>query len=763
MVRKAMAKAGELRRNGKGSGSGEAKPREAAEEPRPPKVAASDGLAYQPHRSAHEIKHLFTSAEMPMVFLGTDGRIQRFTSGAQKLWHLMAGDVGRPFADLAIPFGITDWEELVAGAIESRKTMARDVQDDAGRWYHLRLRPDRSGNQLLGIRVLLLDVDTLKRNLEEAHQARDFLEAMAETCSKPLVILDDDLTVIRATRSYYTTFRTTRQETEGRGFFELGGRQWNVPQLQHLLQEVLPRNQRLSDFEVEADFPMLGMRKMILSGQMIRPESGGAPVIFLAIEDATERLQLEELAREKRAILEASIQAIVSTRPDGKIAMANNRATQMFGYSRNGLLGLPVERLFSRRHREAYFAGRKAYFENLSNRSAGVRLDLRGVRKDGTEFPMALYLSHVESVVGTLTLSLITDLTQGRPAEEALQLSQEHLTMVQQTTGFGFWEWDAGSERARCSPEWGPLHGLPPSDHTPTQSEWLALVYPDDRDQVTRALNEALEGAKPYQAEFRLMWPDGSVHWILSRGNVIRDGDGKPQRITGVSVDITARKRVEEEWQALSAKLAAAQEEERRRISRELHDDLVQQLAGLSIEMGTLTNDPRADPKRLKKHLRSLRDRLIQAAETARHAAHDLHPSELDDLGLAATLRAYCEDFGKREKIAVEFVSRNLPEALSREAASCLFKVMQESLRNAAKHANAGRVSVVLEGTAGGIRLHVEDTGIGFAVPSLVAAAGLGISGMKERIHLMKGRFTVHSEADRGTRITAELPLSRSR
>jgi signal transduction histidine kinase len=227
----------------------------------------------------------------------------------------------------------------------------------------------------------------------------------------------------------------------------------------------------------------------------------------------------------------------------------------------------------------------------------------------------------------------------------------------------------------------------------------------------------------------------------------------------GVNVDITIRRQAQEERQALSARLVKAQEEERRRISRELHDDLTQRLAGLAMNLGGLAAEQPTSSK-LKRQLRAFQSGVAHAAEVARHVAYQLHPSELDDLGVVAALQALCEDFGRREKILVKFTNTGLPDRLNREIASCLYKVTQESLRNISKHANTKQVSVILEGTGDRIRLRVVDTGVGFSIESLGTTVGLGIQSMRERVRLVNGSLIIRSQPGQGTEIIAEVPPS---
>jgi two-component system CheB/CheR fusion protein len=709
----------------------------------------------------NDLSNLLVGVEIPIVILDSDLRIRRFTPQAEKVLNLIASDVGRPLTDIASTLDVPNWKELISEVIEHHRVVHREVRDRMGRWYSLRMRPYKSGEDKIGgILMALLDIDTVKRSLDEAREARDFAEAIVETVREPLLILDAELRVLKATRSYYETFRTSAAQTEGYPLFDLDGGQWNVARLRESLEEVVRRDTRLDDFEVVHEFPPAGPRHLLLNARQIHRQSAGTPLILLAMEDVTERKQAENVLRQRdMAIQEASTQAILSVAADGRIVMANLRAVEMFGYSREELLELPLEVLLPARSPEAQAEHRNRYIAGAHNRPTALGLDMKGRRKDGTEFPVSVTLSHIETKDGTLGIDFITDLTERRQAEDALRLSQERLRLAQEAAEIGVWDWDIQGGQTRCSREWGPLYGLPPTDLALQQDAWLALIHPEDRARVQDEVTQSLEGTKVYNTEFRVVWPDGSIHWLLGRGDVIRDNRGNPVRMLGVNMDVTLRRQAQEERQALSARLAAAQEEERRRISRELHDDLTQRLAGLAMSLGGLAAEP-PPSSNLKQQLRALQVGVVHAAEVARHVAHQLHPSELDDLGVVAALRALCEEFGRQQKIAVKFTSRGLPDKLNREIASCLYKVTQEGLRNISQHANARRVSVTLEGTGGRIRLRVVDTGVGFSVQLLGTTVGLGIQSMRERVRLVNGSFIIKSQPGEGTQISAEIPLS---
>jgi len=179
----------------------------------------------------------------------------------------------------------------------------------------------------------------------------------------------------------------------------------------------------------------------------------------------------------------------------------------------------------------------------------------------------------------------------------------------------------------------------------------------------------------------------------------------------------------------------------------------------VAMDLGRRVAQPPASPD-LKKDYQSLQNRVVKAAEAARHVAYELHPSELDDLGLETTLRDYCEQVSRETGVAVEFNRRKVPAQLTREVASCLYKVAQEALRNIVKHSQARRATVTLDAADRHLRLRIQDNGKGFPLSSLQASTGLGVASMRERVQLVNGKFSITSEPGNGTQVAADLPLS---
>ena len=252
---------------------------------------------------------------------------------------------------------------------------------------------------------------------------------------------------------------------------------------------------------------------------------------------------------------------------------------------------------------------------------------------------------------------------------------------------------------------------------------------------------------------------------IASSSITQRGADGAVRRIISTGIDITRRKldadamrRSEDQLRRLTANLLTAQEEERKRVARELHDDVNQRMAMLANEVATLEQTPPASARLLRKQLRSLRGRVNQLSDDLRSAAHRLHPSALEHFGLAAAIEAYCSDFMKLHGIRLKLTHRGVPESIRLEVALCLYRITQECLNNIAKHSGASEAAVAIKGREGDIFLSITDNGKGFDPGLLADQTGLGIIGIRERVRLVDGTVSIHSQPGHGTEIDVRVP-----
>ena len=239
----------------------------------------------------HDLTNLLESISIPLVMVGRDLRIHRFTRAMEPVLNLIPSDIGRSITDLQPQMELPDLRRLLLDAMEGGNRKPLDIRDANGRWYSLRILPSvgPDGN-IDGAVMMLIDIDAAKRGL-------DFAEAIVETVREPLLILNQNLQVLKANRTFYQTFQTAREETEGRLVYDLGNRQWNIPKLRELLENILPAHSTFRDFEVTHEFEHVGRKVMLLNASEVFNPNAQARTILLAIEDATDRKRAEEALR----------------------------------------------------------------------------------------------------------------------------------------------------------------------------------------------------------------------------------------------------------------------------------------------------------------------------------------------------------------------------------------------------------------------------------------------------------------------------------
>jgi signal transduction histidine kinase len=239
---------------------------------------------------------------------------------------------------------------------------------------------------------------------------------------------------------------------------------------------------------------------------------------------------------------------------------------------------------------------------------------------------------------------------------------------------------------------------------------------------------------------------------------MFRGFTGEAERMLGMAVDITERKRVEVSLSGISRKLVQAQEQERSRIARELHDDVNQRLAMLAVELESLRAIRPDLPSEVRLRLQDLRKQTTELSTDVQALSHDLHTSKLEYLGVVAAMKSWCKEFGERQKLHVSF-KENVSKALPPELGLPLFRVLQESVHNAAKHSGANEISVQMIQDWDEIQLIVRDSGRGFDTEVANNGKGLGLISMQERVRLVNGTMVIQSKPMGGTTVYVHVPL----
>ena len=494
------------------------------------------------------------------------------------------------------------------------------------------------------------------------------------------------------------------------------------------------------------------VRWVAATGQFYYGTNGDPQRMLGMTVDITERKQVEESLRLFRKLIDELNDSIEVVDPKTlRFLDVNDKACHELGYTRAELLSLKVSDIdptlddsFVMKIQKELDQSGFFTFESLHR------------RKDGSTFPVEINLRRVQ-LDRTYGVNVVRDITERKRVEEALRQKTEELTEAQRLAGLGSWQWDARTRSVIWSEELCRIVGHDPNLPVPLPREYPNLFTAGSWDRLQSAAREALETGTSWELDMEVVVSGSGTKWIIARGEPLRDADGQIIGLRGTAQDITARKLAEAALASVGGKLIEAQEQERRRIARELHDDLGQRLAMLTIELARLPHSL-SNPSEFTGHIGKLQQQTSEIAADIQSLSHELHSSRLQYLGLPAALRGFCQEFSERQKVEVNFETHDMPTALSSDVSLCFFRVLQEALHNAAKHSGARLFDVHLWGTQNEIHLMIGDSGVGFDIEAAKASPGLGFISMQERLKLLNGVLLIESRLQRGTKIHASVP-----
>jgi PAS domain S-box-containing protein len=336
-------------------------------------------------------------------------------------------------------------------------------------------------------------------------------------------------------------------------------------------------------------------------------------------------------------------------------------------------------------------------------------------------------------------------------------LANERLRSAMESGKAMGWEWDLKTGRADWFGDLNTMFGMSSRSFAGGAEDFQRYVHPEDRQQVSDAVANARRNHKPYAAEFRVVWPDGTVRWVAASGKFHYSPHGEPERMSGMAVDINDRKVAEEAVSGLSRRLISAQEQERSRIARELHDDIGQRLALLAVELGQF--DSPDLPAEVGGRIAELQKQSSEIAGDVQSLSHQLHSSKLEYLGVTTAMRAFCKEFSEQQNVEIVFACHSIPRTVPSDISLCLYRVLQEALHNAVKYSGVRHFDAELSASSEAIHLTVRDSGSGFDVEERMQGSGLGLISMTERIKLVGGHLSIESRPGHGATIHARVPL----
>jgi len=497
-------------------------------------------------------------------------------------------------------------------------------------------------------------------------------------------------------------------------------------------------------------------------------KSHPSPLVIAMVEDITDKQRAEEARFRHAAIVESSEDAIISKNLDAVIVSWNAGAQRIFGYTESEAVGQPITILIPPESWDE---------ENqiLEKLRAGGRIEYyetTRITKAGKKVAVSLTISPIKDSTGRLVgfCKLAHDITERKRAEQVLRetnraletqtavlRSQEELLKIfVKNVPAAVAMLDRDMRYLQVSDRWCVDFSL---DSSQLLGRSHYEIFPDIPDRWKQLHRRALLGETLRAEEDR--WDrEGGTTWLRWEIRPWLNLHGLPGGVLIFSEDITQRKHAEEALLGMSRKLIEAHEQERTRIGRDLHDDVVQRLALLAIELEGVQHDSAPE---LSRRIDDLRKQATQITNDVQLLSHELHSSKLEYLGIVGAIKSFCKEHGERQKLEIDFKSHDLPAALPTDLSLSLFRVLQEALRNATKHSRVKNFEVRLWGSSDEIHLTVKDSGTGFDREAAMKSTGLGLTSMQERLRLVGGALSIESQPRRGTTIYARVPFTSSR
>ncbi len=465
--------------------------------------------------------------------------------------------------------------------------------------------------------------------------------------------------------------------------------------------------------------------------------------------------QSEDKLREYERAVEGSEEMIAVVDREYRYLIANRKFLKMRKMTKEQVVGHFVQEVVNQGVFEADVK------EKLDGCFEGkvVRYEMKYTYPDLGERDVLISYFPIEGAAGVdRVVCIMQDVTERKRTEEALRNSEERFRLAAQAGKMYAYEWDVATDSVVRSEEHINVLGFRESKRL-TRQQLLARVHPDDRALFISSSDQLTPEKPTTQICYRVLGPDGLVVWLEKSARGFFDEHGRMLRVVGMVADVTDRKLAEAALAIVSRRLIEAQEQERSRIARELHDDIGQRLALLIIEVEQLQQRSGDLPTQIRSRMSKLKNQASEIAADIQSLSHELHSSKLQYLGIGAAVGGFCRDFGEQQNVEIDFNTDHLPSPLPSDISLCLFRVLQEALHNSAKHSGVRHFKVRLWGTSDGIHLTVSDSGVGFDVKSATKGRGLGLTSMQERVRLVNGTITIESKPTAGTTIHVRVPF----
>lgn len=730
---------------------------------------------------------LLDSIDLPIIVISRDCKVSRINRAATTVLGLAPSAVGRPLGSALAR--VVNLDRICARVIADGAPHRLETRD-GDRCFLVRIAPYAgTGNQILGAVLTFTNVTAFRASIDQAIYEREFTKTILNTVIDPLIVLDADLRVQTANRAFYAMFRTSRDETQGISIRKLGNSEWEKSEAWKTIETILSDRTECQTVEIKREFPGIGSRTLVLDARRLTRDDN--VLVLLSFRDITERKQAEATTSLLAAIVGFSHDAIISKTLDGTITSWNRSAERVFGYTSEEAIGQHITLIvpWERRSEEEEILRRLARGERLSHFETVRR------RKDGTAFDVSLTISPILDSVGSVTgaSNVARDISEHKRIERALRESEERFRALVNASSDVLY---------RMGPDWSEMRQLDGrgfiADTGEPRKDWVnEYIDPDDQPLVLQTIRDAVLKKSTFELEHRVRRSDGTLAWTYSRAVPLLDANGDILEWFGAASDVTRRKEAETQYRRLaetleekvrerteeleqrnadvlrqagqvrelSRRLLHTQDEERRHIARELHDSAGQTLTVLAMSLTQLIQKAGRKSPELAAEAESTQELVQQIHREIRTTSYLLHPPMLDEIGLSSALSWYIQGLRGRSDLVISLCIAEDFGRLPRDMELVVFRVVQECLTNIHRHSSSKTALIRVARDSETIVVEVQDTGKGIPPEKLAElqwrGAGVGIRGMRERVHQLGGDLHIDSDKS-GTRVSVTIPTPKT-
>jgi PAS domain S-box-containing protein len=767
--------------------------------------AAEDSIRFQ--------AHLLDTVEQSVIATDLDGIVIYWNQFAQKLYGWAAQEVmGRQIMELTTPDVMTEQALEIMSYLRQGESWTGEfnVQRRDGTTFPVQITnspiSDNRG-KLIGIVGVSIDISERKRTEAALYDARERLLQAMDAAK----MFSWEMNPETQEFSFSSNIELTMGFTFPREII-------NNPLGSHLHPEDVERAVKKTLHAIKTGEPYEDTMRMINphTGEIVWMHSQGILATnaegeqrFVGIaQNITERKQQEDSLVELTRQLERQSNVFNTTLSsitdfayifdrDGRFLYANQPLLDLWGLKLDEAVG---KNFFDLQYPTDLASRLQQQIQQVFDTGQALRDETPYTSPTGATGFYEYIFTPVKASDGTVEVvaGSTRDYTERKRVETALRESRERLQMAMNAAKMFSWEMTLATQQVEWSNNVERVIGFHlPSDFAAVNS----LVHPEDREETEKLISQAISGGEDYKSEFRLVNPrSGEIVWVRGQGVLVGNDQSFPQRFVGITQNITERRRAEESLMKLNEqleqrvaertaelmamntslqeeiverqraererasilrRLVLAQEEERRRIASDMHDQFGQQLTVLLLKLGMLKEDC-GEQERLREQVETLEEVANQLDADVDFLVWKLRPTVLDDLGLQDALTNFAQNWSKHFRIPVEVLTHGVgKESSTSEIDTVLYRIAQEALNNVAKHARATNVTVLLEGRGGdAVSLIIEDDGVGFDGENASGAGGkgLGLVGMRERAALVGGTAEVESHPEEGTRVIVRVP-----